>query len=454
MRAKHLHLMGIGGVGMCGIAEVLLGEGVVVSGCDLADNERTQRLAELGADVHRGHDPAHLEGVDALVVTAAVSSDDQELAAARALGMPVVRRAEMLAELMRQRRGVAVAGTHGKTTTTALIGHILTSVGADPTVIVGGRAQDFGAHARIGEASILVCEADEFDRSFLELAPHLAVVTNIEAEHLDCYDGEDDLVAAFSSFANRASVFGSVILCADDPGAWGLRDRVRRRVVGYGASPEAQIRLEITAADADGTRFTVFRGGHPLGEVHLPLPGAFNALNALAAITVGLEMDVAFEDLAQGCASFAGVARRFEVLGKRDGVTVVDDYAHHPTELRAVLEAARQAMPGRRLVVVFQPHLFSRTRDFAGRFAAALMGAEIAVVLPIYPAREQPVAGVSSQLVVDEAKRLGHPRVIVGAPLDRAQAQVDEIVRPGDVLLTVGAGDVDRLAVAWLGGAA
>ena len=453
MNSQHLHLMGIGGVGMCGIAEVLLGEGMVVSGCDLADNERTRRLTELGADVHRGHDPAHLEGVDALVVTAAVSSDDRELAAARALGMPVVRRAEMLAELMRQRRGVAVAGTHGKTTTTALIGHILTSAGADPTVIVGGRAHDFGAHARIGEASILVCEADEFDRSFLELAPHLAVVTNIEAEHLDCYDDEDDLVAAFSSFANRVSVFGSVILCADDPGAWGLRDRVRRRVVGYGASPEAEMRLDISSADAGGTRFTVFRGGSRLGEVNLPLPGAFNALNALAAITVGLELDVGFEDLARGCASFGGVARRFEVLGERDGVMVVDDYAHHPTELEAVLEAARQAMPGRRLVVVFQPHLFSRTRDFAGRFAAALMGAEIAVVLPIYPAREQPVAGVSSQLVVDEAKRLGHPRVIVGAPLDRAEAQVEEIVRPGDVLLTVGAGDVDRLAAAWLGGA-
>ena len=449
----HFHLMGIGGVGMCGIAEVLLSEGVAVSGCDLADNERTRRLTNLGAVVRRGHDPAHLEGVDALVVTAAVPSDDRELAAARVLKIPVVRRAEMLAELMRQRRGVAVAGTHGKTTTTALIGHILTSVGADPTVIVGGRVQDFGGHARIGEAPILVCEADEFDRSFLELAPHLAVITNLEPEHLDCYGGEDDLEAAFASFANRASVFGSVILCADDPGAWGLRDRLRRRVVGYGVSSEAQMRLEIAAADIRGTRFAVFRGGRRLGEVDLPLPGAFNALNALAAITVGLELEFDFEELARACASFGGVARRFEVLGERDGVTVVDDYAHHPTELEAVLDAAHQAMPGRRLVVVFQPHLFSRTRDFAGRFAAALMGAEIAVVLPIYPAREHSISGVSSELVVDEARRLGHPRVIKGAPLDQALAQVEEIVRPGDVLLTVGAGDVDRLAAAWLGSA-
>ena len=453
MSTPHLHLMGVGGVGMCGIAEVLLGEGVAVSGCDLADNERTRRLATLGAVIRHGHDPAHLEGVDALVVTAAVPSDDRELAAARRLGMPVVRRAEMLAELMRQRRGVAVAGTHGKTTTTALIGHILTSLGVDPTVIVGGRVQDFGANARVGGGPILVCEADEFDRSFLELAPHLAVITNLEPEHLDCYDGEDDLEAAFASFANRASVFGSVILCADDPGAWGLRNRLRRRYVGYGASPEAEMGLEIAASDVGGTRFAVSRGGRRLGEVNLPLPGAFNALNALAAITVGLELDLAFEDLAGACASFGGVARRFEVLGERDAVTVVDDYAHHPTELEAVLEAARQAMPGRRLVVVFQPHLFSRTRDFAGRFAAALMGAEVAVVLPIYPAREQPIPGVSSKLVVDEARRLGHPQVIAGAPLDQAPAQIEEFVRAGDVLLTVGAGDVDRLAAAWLGGA-
>ena len=453
MKAHRLHLMGIGGVGMCGIAEVLLGEGVAVSGCDLADNERTRRLTKLGAVIRRGHDPAHLEGVDALVVTAAVASDDKELAAARGLGMPVVRRAEMLAELMRQRRGVAVAGTHGKTTTTAIIGHLLTSVGADPTVIVGGRVQDLDSHARVGESPILVCEADEFDRSFLELAPHLAVVTNLEPEHLDCYDGEGDLEAAFASFANRASVFGSVILCADDPGAWELRNRLRRRFIGYGASPEAEMHLEIVTADVGGTRFAVSRRGRRLGEVSLPLPGAFNALNALAAITVGLELDFDFEDLAGACASFRGVARRFEVLGERGGVTVVDDYAHHPTEIDAVLEAAHQAMPGRRLVVVFQPHLFSRTRDFADRFAAALMGAEVAVVLPIYPAREQPIPGVSSELVVDEARRLGHPQVIAGPLLDQALAQIEGIVRPGDVLLTVGAGDVDRLAAAWLGGA-
>ena len=454
MTVRHLHLMGVGGVGMCGIAEVLLAQGLTVSGCDLADNERTRKLAELGADVHCGHERGHLEGVDALIVTAAVSNDNPELTAAVERGLPVVRRAEMLGELMRLKRGVAVAGTHGKTTTTAIIGHLLTSAGADPTVIVGGRAHFLGTHARVGEAPLLVCEADEYDRSFLELTPHLAVITNLELEHLDCYGSEEKLHEAFATFANRASVFGSAIVCADDPGAWGLRDRLRRKVVGYGRSVEAEIRLEITASEARGTDFAVFRYGHRLGDVVLPLPGIFNALNALAAITVGLELGFEFDVLAAACAEFSGVARRFEVRGERGGVTVVDDYAHHPTELKALLEATRQAMPGRRVVAVFQPHLFSRTRDFARDFASALLGAEVAVVLPIYPAREQPIEGVSSQLVVDEAIRLGHPQVLAGPPIEEALQELEDLLEPGDVLLTVGAGDVDDLAAAWLEGAA
>jgi UDP-N-acetylmuramate--alanine ligase len=454
MSIRHLHLMGVGGVGMCGIAEVMMAQGLTVSGCDLADNERTRRLSELGAEIHRGHGRGHLEGVDALVVTAAVHEDHPELATATERGLPVVRRAEMLGELMRFKRGVAVAGTHGKTTTTALIGHLLTAAGADPTVIVGGRAHFLGTHARVGESPLLVCEADEYDRSFLELTPHVAVITNLEREHLDCYPDKEDLHTAFAAFANRSSVFGAVIVCADDPGAWGLRDRLRRKVVGYGTSEEADIRLEVTATTARGTEFTVFRNSRPLGGVTLPLPGRFNALNALAAIAVGLELGLEFEDLAAACAEFSGVARRFEVRGDRGGVTVVDDYAHHPTELEALLEATRQAMPNRRVVAVFQPHLYSRTRDFAVGFASALLGAEVAIVLPIYPAREEPIEGVTSQLVVDEAVRLGHPHVLAGPPIGEALGQLEEILEPGDVLLTVGAGDVDEVAAAWLAGAA
>ncbi len=451
MSVRHLHLMGVGGVGMCGIAEVLLTEGLTVSGCDLADNERTRRLAGRGAMVHIGHHPDHLAGVDGLVISAAVPADDAELQAARAAGLPVIRRAEMLAELMRLRRGVAVAGTHGKTTTTALVGHLLAHAGADPTIIVGGRAHFLGAHARVGEGPLLVCEADEYDRSFLELAPHISVITNLEREHLDCYGSEEELAASFAAFANRTSVFGAVVLCADDPGAWKLRDAVRRRVVAYGLSEEAGMRTRIVGMDARGTRFAVSRNGDDLGEVFLPLPGRFNALNALAAITVGLELDLEFAELAEGCRSFSGVARRFEVRGEVGGVTVVDDYAHHPTEVRAVLEAARQAMPGRRVVTVFQPHLFTRTRDFAEEFARALLGSEVAVVLPIYPAREKPIEGVGSHLVVDHARQLGHQNVLAGPPPEEVQALLAEILRPGDVLLTVGAGNVDRVASAWLG---
>ena len=264
----------------------------------------------------------------------------------------------------------------------------------------------------------------------------------------------EELRAAFATFANRTSVFGAAIVCADDPGAWSLRDDLRRRVVGYGVSKEAEVRLEITASEARGTEFTVYREDRRLGDVSLPLPGSFNALNALAAITVGLELGLDFDELAAACADFSGVARRFEVRGDRGGVTVIDDYAHHPTELRALLEATRQAMPGRRVVAVFQPHLYSRTRDFASDFASALLGAEVAIVLPIYPAREEPIDGVSSLLVVEEAKRLGHPRVLAGRPIGEAVEQLEELLEPGDVLLTVGAGDVDDLAAAWLEGAA
>ncbi len=450
MTVHHLHFMGIGGVGMCGLAEVLQSQGLQVSGCDLTDSERTRYLQGLGISVGRGHDPAHLDGVDALVMTSAVAPDDAELLVARERGLVVARRAEMLGELMRMRRGVAVAGTHGKTTTTALIGHILTAAGEDPTVIVGGRAHALGSHARIGSGRLLVCEADEYDRSFLELAPEIAVITNLEPEHLDCYGDRATLEAAFASFANRTSVFGAVVACADDPGARRLRGAVRRRVVSYGTSADADVRFQVTASDPGGTGFRVRRGNDDLGAVRLKLPGAHNALNAVAAITVGLELGIGFAALADACSTFSGVARRFEVRGERRGVTVVDDYAHHPSEIAAVLEAARQAMPGRRVVAVFQPHLFSRTREFARGFAQALLGAEVAVVLPIYPARERPIDGVSAQLVVDEAERLGHPMVLAGSPPEEGLDELDGLLQSGDVLLTLGAGDVDRVGSRWL----
>jgi len=449
---KHLHFMGIGGVGMCGLAEIYLAEDCLVSGCDLEVSERTARLEELGALVHQGHDPSHLDRVDALVVSAAVSPTHPEVVAARDRGIPVIRRAELLAELMRPRRGVAVAGTHGKTTTTALIGHLLESAGLAPTVVVGGRARFLDAHGRKGTGDILVCEADEYDRSFLELAPQIAVITNLEPEHLDCYDGTEDLEATFAAFANRVSPFGAIVLCGDDPGVRSLAGRLRRRTIFYGMGDGADLRATGIEAEPQGSRFTVLQREESLGSVFLPLPGSHNVSNALAAIAVGLELGVAFDRLAGACADFAGVARRFDVLGEKNGVTVIDDYAHHPTELKAVLGAARQALPGRRLVAIFQPHLFSRTREFAGGFGEALLAADAAVVLPIYPAREAPIPGVDSEIVVEEARRLGHEAVTSVEGMDEALVRLEEVLTPGDVLLTMGAGDVYRLAERWLGG--
>jgi UDP-N-acetylmuramate--alanine ligase len=450
----HFHLMGIGGVGMCGLAEVLQAGGATVSGCDVAESERTERLSALGMEVRIGHDPSHLDGVDTLVYSAAVDPGEPELATARRGRIEVVRRAVMLGELMRGRRGIAIAGTHGKTTTTALIGHLLTEAGLDPTVLVGGHARFADSNARVGAGEIMVCEADEFDRSFLELHATVSVVTNLEPEHLDCYASSDDLEVAFTGFCNQTAVDGLVVLCRDDEGAWGLAGAVERRLLGYGFSADADLRAIDIRTDPVGSRFTVVCGGRNLGEVVISRPGRFNILNTLAAVAVGLELGLSFPELAAGCATFVGVARRFDVLGARRGITVVDDYAHHPTEIAAALEAARQAFPGRRLVVVFQPHLFSRTRDFADGFARALLGADTAVVLPIYAARERPIAGVDEDLVVRAAVRLGHPAVLAGPAVEGVAAFVDSLLAEGDVLLTLGAGDVHRAATSWLRGAA
>jgi UDP-N-acetylmuramate--alanine ligase len=451
-RVRRLHFAGVDGVGMCGLAEVLLAEGLVVSGCDLAPGQRSERLRGLGVEVAQGHHPSHLEGVDALVVSAALDRSNSEVSAALDRGIPVVRRAEMLGEVMRSRVGVAVAGTHGKTTTTALVGHILTSAGRDPTLLVGGRVRALESGARLGRGEVLVCEADEFDRSFLVLQPAWAVITNVEAEHLDCYRDTDDLESAFATFAGRVPFWGAVVACADDAGARRVAAAVDRRVVTYGTGAGAWLRASEAVADPRGTRFAVAAGGRSLGTMRVALPGEHNLRNALAAVAVGLELEVEPATIAAALESFSGVSRRFELVGERRGVMVVDDYAHHPTEIRATLAAARQAFPGRRLVALFQPHLYSRTRDFAEDFATALLGAEVAVVLPIYPAREKALPGVTAELVVGGAVRRGHPSVFACGGVESAPELLDRILVPGDVLLTLGAGDVDRAGAAWLGG--
>ncbi len=443
--------MGIGGAGMSALAELALAEGLEVSGCDLQSTDRIQALERLGARVAVGHDPRHLDGADALVVTSAVVGDQPEVNEARRLGVAVVRRATLLGEAMRGHLGVAVAGSHGKTTTSALIGFVLTRAGCDPTVVIGGRAAYLEGHSRRGRGELMVCEADEYDRSFLELAPAWVVVTNIEAEHLDTYGTVDALEGAFAELAGRVPFYGALIACIDDPGAARVAAVHRGRVVTYGTGPAAHLRAEDLRTTAAGSLFTVRCDGEPIGDVELGLPGLHNVRNALAAIAVGIEVGLKIEDMAPALAVFDGVERRFQLLGDRDGVTVVDDYAHHPTEIRALLAAARQRFPERRLVVAFQPHLYSRTERFALELGAALAGADSTIVLPIYAARERPLPGVAARLVVEAVQNCGGVAISVSS-LEDAVRVLDGELQRGDVLLTAGAGDIDRVAVAWLGG--
>jgi UDP-N-acetylmuramate--alanine ligase len=447
---RHLHFVGIGGAGMCGLAELLHSEGFVVSGCDLAASETTVRLESLGIPVMVGHDPAHLEGVQVLVHSSAVPPDNAEVEAARGRGVGVIRRAEMLGEISRLKWSIAVAGTHGKTTTTSLTGFVLTRAGLDPTVVVGGRMHFLGAHARLGRSEYLVCEADEFDRSFLALFPALAVITTVEAEHLDTYGSVGAMEEAFVTFADRVPFYGAVVACLDDPGVRRLLPRFGHRTVTYGFSPQADVQGRSVRLSGLGATCRVVARGTELGELTLLLPGRHMLANALGATAAALEIGVPFAEIAAAIAAFTGVARRFERKGEREGVVLVDDYAHHPSEVAATLQAARQSFPDARIVVAFQPHLFSRTRDFAREFGDALLGADVVVVLPIYPAREQPIPGVTDALVVDAARRAGHRHVQPAASFDDALAALRGLLRPGDVLLTMGAGNVVNLGDRWL----
>jgi UDP-N-acetylmuramate--alanine ligase len=437
---------------MSGLAEILLlSTPLEISGCDLARSENTERLLNLGAKIATGHDASHVREADLVVVSSAVDEANPEVTAAREHGIPVIRRAEMLAEIMRLKQGVAIAGTHGKTTTTSLTGMVLTEAGFDPTIVVGGRVRILGTNARLGKGDYLVAEADEFDRSFLELVPVVAVITNIEADHLDTYRDVNDIRDAFATFANRVPFYGAVVVCADDPGVASILPRVKRRVVTYGESAGAQFRARKIRLDASGTSFEVWEGGTwSLGSVRLSLPGRHNVLNALAAIAVGRELSVPFPTIVRALAEFTGVVRRFETKGERGGVLVVDDYAHHPTEMSATLASARQVYPGRRLVALFQPHLFSRTRDFAKDFGKALKACDLAIVMDVYPSREKPMPGVTGRLVADAALESGCAEVVYVPEKTKVVGELTRLARPGDVVLTMGAGDVVKFGEEFL----
>ncbi len=444
---RHAHFVGIGGAGMSGIAEVLAQYELTVSGCDLAASDATERLASLGVPVALGHDPGHLDGVDLVVVSSAIAAANPEVAAARERGITVVRRAEMLAELMRLKYGVAVAGTHGKTTTTSLVGALLTEAGLDPTVIVGGRLRVSGTGARLGRSDYMVVEADEFDRSFLSLMPIVAVVTSVDVDHLDTYRNLDEIGDAFVTFAGRVPFFGQVLLCADDANAASLLPRLAdRRVVTYGLEPGCELSAAELETRPEGSRFLLrHRDEGDLGRIEIPLPGLHNVRNTLAAIGVARALGVEIPVQARALAAFAGVHRRFERLGSHRGAEVVDDYAHHPTEVAATLAAARQVYPRKTLNAVFQPHLFSRTRDLAADFGRALIAADRVIVTGIYPSRERPVAGVTGELVVAAARAAGHGRV-EWCPDWRDVPALLAAIGESDVVLTLGAGDIYRLA--------
>jgi UDP-N-acetylmuramate--alanine ligase len=451
LRVKRLHFVGIGGIGMSGLAELLKSVGLEVTGSDLSEGETTARLRTLGIPIFRGHRAEHIAGADVVVYSSAVNEQNPEVAAARALGVPVIKRAEMLAEVMRMKRGIAIAGTHGKTTTTSMTGAILVAAGLDPTIIVGGRMREMG-NARLGRGEYLVAEADEFDRSFLMLSPMLAVVNNIDLEHLDTYRDLDDLKESFTRFARAVPFFGAAILGLDDPNVQEIRPLISRRVVTFGLTPQADVTARDLSVERSGSRFTAVADGKVLGTAVLTVPGLHNVKNALAAISAARELEIAFPVAARALEAFQGVIRRFEKKGERRGVLVIDDYAHHPTEVSATLAAARQAHPDRRLVVLFQPHLYSRTRDFAAAFGAAFLAADVLLVAPVYGSREAPIEGVTGALVADAANTRGHRHARFLETRDEIPRALEEELKEGDLLITMGAGDVLRFGEDFLEG--
>ncbi len=443
-KIRHIHFVGIGGIGMSGIAEVLHNLGYVVSGSDLRESETTRRLRSLGIRVHLGHAAANINGADVVVRSSAVALDNPEIAAARQRLTPVIQRAEMLAELMRMKYGVAVAGTHGKTTTTSMVATVLARGGLDPTVVIGGRLGALGSNAKLGRGDFLVAEADESDGSFLKLSPTIAVVTTLDAEHLDYYRDLEAIADAFVAFINKVPFYGVAVLCLDQEHIQALLPRVEKRFVTYGLRTQADLMAREISFKGMHSRFEVALKHRALGQVRLRVPGLHNVYNALAAVAVGLDLEIEFPAIREGLEEFAGVDRRFQVKGEVDGILVVDDYGHHPAEIRATLSAARAGF-GRRTVVLFQPHRYTRTQALLQDFWTAFYDADLLVVTEIYAAGEPAIPGVSGAQIVDGAKGHGH-RAVRFIPEREAVAEaILPELRPGDLVITLGAGDIWRV---------
>lgn len=445
-RFKRLHFIGIGGIGMSGIAEILLNRGFEVTGSDRTLTEVTDRLTQLGAIIFEGHQGSNVEGADVVVYSSAVTTENEEMKAAERFGIPTIRRAVMLAELMRMKYGIGIAGTHGKTTTTSMTGIVLAEAGLDPTIVVGGKVNHLDSNAKVGEGDYIVVEADEYDRSFLTLTPTIAVITTLEAEHLDIYHGGlDDIKKTFVEYANKVPFFGIVICCLDEANIQDVIPSITRRIMTYGLTPHADLRAIDMIHDSTKSRFGVSFKGELLGEVELHVPGLHNIKNALAAIGVGLELEIPFEKIKSAIEKFEGVQRRFQVLINSE-IMVVDDYAHHPTEVKVVLEAVRNGWKKRRLVAVFQPHLYSRTKDFYEDFGRVFLNCDKLIVLDVYASREEPIENVSGELISHAAKKFGH-RDVTYVPNKQTVAElVTSVTKSGDIIVCMGAGDITKIA--------
>ena len=446
-KTRHIHFVGIGGIGMSGIAELLINLGYKVSGSDLRSTPVTKRLSDLGGKVFSGHSGEQVSGADVVVYSSAVAPDNPEVLEARAGFVPVIPRAEMLAELMRLKYGVAIAGAHGKTTTTSMVASILMCGRLDPTVVIGGRLDIWGgSNAKLGQGDFLLAEADESDGSFLALSPTIAVVTNMDCEHMDHYGGMDAIRETFITFINKIPFYGTAILCLDNEEIQGIIPRLKKRYLTYGMNSQADLRGRALEKGEAGVSFEVIYHDRSLGRVMVGMPGEHNVLNALAATAVGLELDLGMEVIKEGLENLGGLERRFQIVGDRSGVLVLDDYGHHPTEIMATLRTAKECWPERRLIVVFQPHRYTRTRELFDRFVISFNQADMLIVTPIFPAGEKPIEGVTSERLVRGIRDHGHKEVSLCSDREEVLSLLLSVVRPGDLVLTLGAGGIYQTA--------
>ncbi len=442
-KTKKIHFVGIGGIGMSGIAELLLNLGYAVSGSDLHDSETTRNLQRLGGDIHKGHDGSWVQGSDVVVTSSAINKDNPEVMAAEDAGIPVIQRAEMLAELMRLKQfGIAIAGSHGKTSTTSMVSWMMTEAGLDPTIVVGGKVDSLGGNAKLGQSEYLVAEADESDGSFLKLSPVLEVITNIDLEHMDYYRDMDHIKATFVEFIERLPFYGAVILCLDDENIADILPAVKKRKITYGLTSQADLCAEQITTSGGRVRFTVRHMGEILGDIDFSLPGRHNVYNALATICVGLELEIPFGTIAAALAGFQGVQRRLQLKGEGRGVTVLDDYGHHPTEIRATLAAIKEGWPDKRLLVLFQPHRYSRTIALMDEFKTCFHQADYLFMTEIYAASESATQETSGEMLLAEVKKHGQRRTRFVAKVEDIAETILPELREGDLVLTLGAGNI------------